>query len=119
MSVGCFGSHPEDRARARELDLYLKQESAAEARQERVVAYANFLMEEGQECYPFTPAHVSEALQETSIGPMSVLAACLAEAEQHKRNDSNRNHLALCSIIQPITEYWRDMAMKDAEEYIE
>lgn len=117
--AGCFGNHPEDRARERELDRYLDSQDAAEARQERVEAYASFLMEPGQEYFPFTPAHVAEALGELSIGPMSVLAACLAEAEGHKRNDNNRNHLALCSIIQPIKEYWRDMAMKDAEGYIE
>jgi hypothetical protein len=102
-----------------DLNRYMAQETAAEARQERVEAYANFLMEEGQECYPFTPAHVAEALNELSIGPLSVLAACLAEAEQNKRNDNIANHMALCAIVQPIKEYWRDMAMKDAEGYIE
>lgn len=102
-----------------DLNRYMEEETRQEKRQERVEDYANFLMEEGQECYPFTPAHVSEAFGELSTGKLSVIAACLAEVESHKRSDTNRNHLALCSIIQPIKEYWRDMAMKDAEGYIE
>ena len=102
-----------------DLNRHMAEETRQELRAERVEAYANFLMEPGQEYFPFTPAHVAEALGELSIGPLSVLAACLAEAEGHKRNDNNRNHLALCSIIQPIKEYWRDVAMKDAEGYIE
>lgn len=117
--AGCFGNHPEDRARERELNRYLDEQDKAENLAERVEAYASDLMMEGEEFYPFTPSAVNEALSEMSTGQLAVLAACLAEADSQKTKNDHANHMALTAVLMPVKEYWRNAAIQHAEEHLE
>ena len=117
--AGCFGNHPEDRARERELNRYLDEQDKDEQYAERVESYAKELIGEGEEFYPFTPSAVNEALSEMSSGQLSVLAACLAEAESQGTKNDHANHIALTAVLMPIKEYWLNAAIQHAKEHLE
>lgn len=90
MSLGCFGSHPEDRAMARELDKHLNAEAEKEKRAELIEEYAGYLFQAKMALLPtmrksgFGRYHYSccgDVLRELPDSDMAVLAVAIQKKD--------------------------------------
>lgn len=117
MSVGCFGSHPEDRAMARELDLYLDKEAEKEKRAVQINEYADYLYAAKLALLPTmrqSPSGIrsysllADALDELPHNDLSILAVAI------QKNDVDT---AGREIIRLVTNQLRKEAQSDAEDY--
>ena len=106
--AGCYGSHPEDRARERELDRYLDSKDQKEAMFEQKVK--DLLSEDG-ECYPWTHDNVMEALSESDS-----LALSTAIIVSHDLPKNEFSQFAVADAARTIVmDYWQKMAEHIAE----
>lgn len=114
--VGCFGTHPEDRARARELDNYLNAQAAADAVAEMIDKRANDLYRAKLASLPVTRyggiykqwifCNVGDALRELHDTDMNALACAIRD---------NDESTAGKEIIKLVTAQLRKEAQEEAE----
>ncbi len=78
--------------------------------------YAKDLIQPGEQCDPWTPEHIEEAIGNSSEGYRKTMFACLIEAKSQNLSNNHANHLALVSIRQLVNRYWTEMAVHIAKE---
>ena len=100
---------------AEELFRHQKNEAYADLRAERVKEKAQYLIKEGQECYPFTQKNMFEALGNVKESNQLLVAVYLSAAINLNGHNSITNELAICSIADSIKGYWLNEATFIAE----
>lgn len=113
--VGCYGTHPEDHARERELHEYLDKD----AEQERMKKLAESYMQEGEDYYPFQPDNLGEAFAEIGDTQIKLLSATIGAAAKMDLKNDYANHLALIMLTRFCHDYWYKYAMMRAEKEME
>lgn len=117
--VGCFGSHTEDRAMARELDRYLDKESEKEKLAVQIDEYAEYLYKAKMALLPTmrqSPSGLrsysllADALDELPHNDLAVLAVAIQKADV---DTAGRE------IIRLVTEQLSNEAQGEAEDYYE
>lgn len=93
---------------------YQAQEAAADMRAAWVKDRVNQLILKGEECYPFTPEHVQEAIAQLELADTMLLGAHVSTSFNLPDNDSAKIHLA-DFITDRVQDYWHKMAVWQAE----
>lgn len=94
---------------------YMAKEVEADKRAEWVARRVDDLMADGQEYYPFKPAHVTEAISNLSFADEIMLASYVSTAFKFPDNTPAQAYLA-DFIIDRVQDYWHQCAVKHAQE---
>src|SRR5512138_1640074 len=98
-----------------DLNRYMAQEVAADKRAAWVKDRVNQLMQQGEECDPFTPDHVQEAIAELEFADSMMLGAYVKSAFNLPDNTSAQVYLA-DFITDRVQDYWHKTAVFMAEK---
>ena len=105
-----------DRACRADLTNHLDQEAEAERGAEMIESRAKELMQPHEWLDPWSFKIFTEAIENAPEGERKVMCATLAEASSRGLNDNMANHLALVSINQMVTRYWKAIAIQEAKK---
>lgn len=122
QTVGAFGSHPEDRRMAHDLDAYLDAQEAAEQRDTRIEKAAKDMCRPGQEYDPYGSEvyrygqvdavgirfNMMEAIGELSNEDAAAISDAFAKARSSR---VNCDLLAAARMLaEKVEAYWLNMA---------
>ena len=103
-----------DRACRADLTNHLDHEADEERRAEMIEARAKELMQPHEWLDPWNFTNFTEAIENAPEGERKMMCATVAEANARGLNDNMANHLALLSINQMVTRYWKEIALREA-----
>lgn len=106
----------EKRAFRADLNRFLDAEAAAERRAELIEEQALYLVQEGQEFYPWTFDHFEEALGNAPSGDRICMYATVASAVDLHLENHHANHAALTAVRRLVEKYWLACAKHEAEK---
>lgn len=96
----------EKKAFRADLNHFLDAEAAKERQDELIEEQASYLVQEGQEFYPWTFDHFEEAIGNAPNGDRITMFATIAAAVDLRLNNQYANHTALVAIRQLAERYW-------------
>ena len=117
--TGCYGNHPEDKARERELHAHLAKEEREVRRAEAIEARADELLKEGEEYYPLDARNFAEVLTELTEQHVISIAVYL-ETTQKSGFSFQMNNEMVCRLLWVFAScYMRKYAVQQAEKDLE
>jgi hypothetical protein len=117
--TGCYGNHPEDKARERELHDHLAKEEREVRRAEAIEARAYEMLKEGAVCYPLDPNNFGEVLAELSVEQVKTITTYLETTQKAGFSFQINNEMVCRMLWVYAEEYWRKCAMSRAEKEVE
>lgn len=85
-----------------------RKEGKAAAKNIRIKDQAKYLIQEGQECYPFTPDNLSEAVEQANLADKILLGAYAHTAD---KLGSDVTKIMLADFVLDLSKkYWSDIA---------
>ena len=95
------------------LNQYMKEVDAAERVQDWEDSYAEELLAEDGEFYPFKPENLQEAIAELKLHEIILLSA-YAHVAHKLPSQSSKEYLAEY-LVKIVYDYWKDAAEKKAD----
>ena len=75
------------------------------------------LMSEGQDCYPFTPDNIQEAICQMDLSNMQLFSHYIKSANNEPSTVINVEHLFLADfIVAGVKRYWKEIAEVKADK---
>jgi len=99
-----------------DLNRFLDAEAAKDRLDNLIEEQALYLVQSGQECYPWTFEHFEEAIGNAPNGERMVLFATIASAVDLHLDNHLANHAALSAVKQLVEKYWLECAKHEAEK---
>lgn len=93
------------------LNRFLDAEAAAERQAELIEEQALYLVQKGQEFYPWTFDHFEEAIGNAPNGDRIAMFATIAAAVDLHLDNHHANHIALTAVKQLMEKYWMKCAL--------
>ena len=105
-----------DRVFKSELDDFLSEQARTQRRAELIDQYALYLIQKGEEYYPWTFVHYEEAMGNAPEADRRVAFITVAAAVDLGLCNEHANHLALTAIRKLAEDYWKSIASEEAEK---
>jgi predicted Zn-dependent protease len=100
-----------------DLDRHLAEEERQTKQEEAIQQQADYLVEKGQDYYPFDYGNFGEALAEMPNGAKMALCA-IAQVASEEPDNNHVHSMVATALLSYVREYWEGLALREAETYI-